>query len=76
MSDQGDAGGFQEEQNPPLPFIYIGGTAVEVVSSYRYLGVYLTMGLTWSVNTSSVVRKAHPRLYILRKLQRTGLGNS
>ncbi|KAI4898399.1 hypothetical protein NFI96_002300 [Prochilodus magdalenae] len=51
--------------HPPL---HVGGSAVEVVSSYRYLGVHLSNNLTWSNNTSSLVRKAHQRLYFLRRL--------
>ncbi len=60
----------------PLPPLYIGGVAVEVVSSFRYLGVYITEDLTWSANTTRLVRKAHQRLYFLRKLRRAGLGSS
>ncbi|KAI3372152.1 hypothetical protein L3Q82_007008 [Scortum barcoo] len=58
---------------PPL---YVGGTAVEVVSSFRYLGVHISDDLTWSNNTSSLIRKAHQRLYFLRRLRRAGLGSS
>ncbi len=60
----------------PLPPLYIGGVAVEVVSSFRYLGVYIAEDLTWSANTTRLVRKAHQRLYFLRKLRRAGLGSS
>ncbi|KAI4885998.1 hypothetical protein NFI96_024689, partial [Prochilodus magdalenae] len=56
--------------------LHVGGSAVEVVSSYRYLGVHLSNNLTWSNNTSSLVRKAHQRLYFLRRLRRAGLGSS
>ncbi|KAI3374203.1 hypothetical protein L3Q82_006058 [Scortum barcoo] len=42
----------------PSP-LYIGGTAVEVVSSFRYLGVHISDDLTWSKNTSCLIRKAH-----------------
>ena len=35
---------------PPL---HIGETAVEVVSSYRYLGVHITDDLTWRHTTST-----------------------
>ncbi|KAI4904782.1 hypothetical protein NFI96_002045 [Prochilodus magdalenae] len=62
-------------RHAPLP-LHVGGTAVEVVSNYRYLGVHLSNNLTWSNNTSSLVRKAHQRLYFLRRLRRAGLGSS
>ncbi|KAI4872918.1 hypothetical protein NFI96_005300 [Prochilodus magdalenae] len=66
---------FRRGRHAPLP-LHVGGSAVEVVSSYRYLGVHLSNNLTWSNNTSSLVRKAHQRLYFLRRLRRAGLGSS
>ncbi|KAI3368423.1 hypothetical protein L3Q82_025376 [Scortum barcoo] len=50
------------------PQLYIEGTAMEVVSSFRYLGVHISDDLTWSNNTSCLIRKAHQRLYFLRRL--------
>ncbi|KAI4879135.1 hypothetical protein NFI96_007722 [Prochilodus magdalenae] len=61
---------FRRGRHAHLP-LHVGGSAVEVVSSYRYLGVHLTC----SNNTSSLVRKAHQRLYFLRRLRRAGLGS-
>ncbi len=66
---------FRRDRRPPPP-LYIRGVAVEVVSSFRYLGVYITEDLTWRTNTTRLVRKAHQRLYFLRKLRRAGLGSS
>ncbi len=66
---------FRRDRRPLSP-LYIGGVAVEVVSSFRYLGVYIAEDLTWSANTTRLVRKAHQRLYFLRKLRRAGLGSS
>ncbi|KAI4890202.1 hypothetical protein NFI96_002001, partial [Prochilodus magdalenae] len=65
---------FRRGRHAHLP-LHVGGSAVEVVSSYRYLGVHLSNNLTWSNNTSSLVRKAHQRLYFLRRLRRAGLGS-
>ncbi|KAI4896432.1 hypothetical protein NFI96_006934 [Prochilodus magdalenae] len=48
--------------------ISIKGVDVEVVRSYRYLGVHLDERLDWSVNTDIVYKKAQSRLYILRRL--------
>ncbi|KAI3356586.1 hypothetical protein L3Q82_017786, partial [Scortum barcoo] len=52
--------------------------SVEVVSSFRYLGVHISDDLTWSKNTSCLIRKAHQRqrLYFLRRLRRAGMGSS
>ncbi|KAI4871589.1 hypothetical protein NFI96_021134, partial [Prochilodus magdalenae] len=66
---------FRRGRHAHLP-LHVGGSAVEVVSSYRYLGVHLSNNLTWSNNTSSLVRKAHQRLYFLRRLRQAGLGSS
>ncbi len=66
---------FRRDRRPPPP-LYIGGVAVEVVSSFRYLGVYITEDLTWRTNTTRLVRKAYQHLYFLRKLRRAGLGSS
>ncbi|KAI3363043.1 hypothetical protein L3Q82_011705 [Scortum barcoo] len=49
---------FRRGRHLPSP-LYIGGTAVEVVSSFRYLGVHISDDLTWSKNTSCLIRKAH-----------------
>ena len=67
---------FRRSRHPPILPCTSEGTAVEVVSSFRYLGVHLKDDLTWSSNTSSLVRKAHQRLYFLRRLRRAGLGRS
>ncbi|KAI4873031.1 hypothetical protein NFI96_008738 [Prochilodus magdalenae] len=48
--------------------ISINGVDVEVVRSYRYLGVHLDERLDWSVNTDIVYKKAQSRLYFLRRL--------
>ncbi|XP_049329271.1 uncharacterized protein LOC125791563 [Astyanax mexicanus] len=66
---------FRRSQHAHLP-LHIGGSAMEVVDSYRYLGVPLSSNLTWSNNTSTLVRKAHQRLYFLRRLRRAGLGSA
>ncbi|KAI4881889.1 hypothetical protein NFI96_006948 [Prochilodus magdalenae] len=49
--------------------ISIKGFDVEVVRSYKYLGVHLDERQDWSVNTDSVYKKAQSRLYFLRRLR-------
>ena len=51
----------------------IGGTLVERVSSFKFLGVHLAEDLTWTTNTSHLVRKAQQRLHFLRRLRRVNL---
>ena len=54
--------------------IQIGGTAVERVKEFKFLGVHITEDLTWAVQTERVVKKAQQRLYFLRKLKKAGMG--
>ena len=51
-----------------LPLI-INGDCVERVASFRFLGVHMEEGLTWSTNTSELLKKAQQRLYFLRVLR-------
>uniref|UniRef100_A0A3B1KH12 Reverse transcriptase domain-containing protein n=1 Tax=Astyanax mexicanus TaxID=7994 RepID=A0A3B1KH12_ASTMX len=55
--------------------LFINGTAVERVSSTKFLGVHVTEDLSWSTNSASLARKANQRLYFLRKLRRAGAPN-
>ncbi|KAK3521061.1 hypothetical protein QTP86_017277 [Hemibagrus guttatus] len=47
----------------------INGSNVEIVKSTKFLGVDLAEDLTWSLNTSSITKKAQQRLYFLRRLR-------
>lgn len=42
---------------------------IEIVQSYRYLGVYLDSKLNWIKNTEVVFKKAQSRLLFLRKFR-------
>ncbi|KAI4871332.1 hypothetical protein NFI96_009818, partial [Prochilodus magdalenae] len=54
----------RQELHTPL---FIGGTEVERVKTFKFLGV-----LTWSHNTHYIVRKSQQRLYFLRRLRKFG----
>ena len=54
----------------------ISGFPVEVVSTFKLLGVMLSNDLTWRVHIDYVLKKANSRLYALRKLRRAGLNQS
>ena len=58
---------FQRTKRAPLP-VSIEGVNVEVVSTYKYLGVHLDNKLDWSANTDAVYKKGQSRLYFLRRL--------
>ncbi|XP_051507888.1 uncharacterized protein LOC127414139 [Myxocyprinus asiaticus] len=53
--------------------ITINGAPVERVSSFKFLGVHITEELTWSIHTEAVVKKAHQRLFFLRRLRKFGM---
>ncbi|KAK0148991.1 RNA-directed DNA polymerase from mobile element jockey [Merluccius polli] len=54
---------------PALLPVTIEGVNVEVVDTYKYLGVHLDDKLDWSVNTAAVYKKGQSRLYFLRRLR-------
>jgi hypothetical protein len=60
----------QQREHPP---IYINGTAVEKVESFKFLGVHITDKLKWSTHVHSVVKKVQQRLFNLRRLNKFGL---
>ncbi|KAL0199007.1 hypothetical protein M9458_007547, partial [Cirrhinus mrigala] len=56
--------------HPPLT---IDSSAVERVSSTKFLGVHITEDLTWTTNTMSLSKKAQQRLHFLRRVKRASL---
>lgn len=60
--------------NKPLPaHLYINGECVEQVESFKFLGVLISADLSWSINTSELVKKAQQQLHFLRVLRREHL---
>ena len=53
--------------------VYINGDEVERVKSFKFLGVQITNNLSWSPHADTVVKKAHQRLYFLRRLTKFGM---
>ncbi|KAI4899020.1 hypothetical protein NFI96_007116 [Prochilodus magdalenae] len=53
--------------------LHINGSTVEIVKSTKFLGVHLAEDLTWSLNTSTITKKAQQRLYFLRRLRKAHL---
>ncbi len=57
-------------KNPPASApTFINGTAVEIVSQYKYLGTILDDKLTSEANTDYICKKANQRLFFLRRLR-------
>ncbi|TWW67512.1 RNA-directed DNA polymerase from mobile element jockey [Takifugu flavidus] len=64
---------FRRRNNPlPAP-VNIRGTDVDVVESYKYLGVHLNNNLDWTHNTDALVKKGNSRLFLLRRLRSFGV---
>ncbi|TWW69303.1 putative RNA-directed DNA polymerase from transposon BS [Takifugu flavidus] len=59
--------------NPPPAQVNILGTDVDVVESYRYLGVQLNNNLDWTHNTDALVKRGNSRLFLLRRLRSFGV---
>uniref|UniRef100_A0A3Q3GZR9 Alkylated DNA repair protein AlkB homologue 8 N-terminal domain-containing protein n=1 Tax=Labrus bergylta TaxID=56723 RepID=A0A3Q3GZR9_9LABR len=63
---------FRRRQPSHTPLL-INGTAVERVSSTKFLGVQITDTLTWSLHTGALVKKAQQRMHFLRRMKRAHL---
>ncbi|KAI4885591.1 hypothetical protein NFI96_030073, partial [Prochilodus magdalenae] len=63
----------RQELHTPL---FIGGTEVERVKTFKFLGVHISEDLTWSQNTHYIIRKSQQRLYFLRRLRKFVSPNS
>ncbi len=59
---------FRKNKIQPDP-VCIKGNEIERVGTYKYLGVWFDNVLSWTQNTNATVRKAHSRLFCLRKLR-------
>ena len=48
-----------------LPLLSLNGSSLELVSSFRYLGVLITSNLSWSLHIQSICRKSRKILGLL-----------
>ena len=49
--------------------LLINDSTVEQVSTFKFLGTYVSNDLSWEFNSLSILSKARQRLYFLRKLK-------
>ncbi|KAK3539426.1 hypothetical protein QTP70_007666 [Hemibagrus guttatus] len=63
---------FRRAQSDHSP-LNINGSNVKIIKSTKFLCVHLVEDLTWSLNTSSITRKAQQHLYFLRRLRKAHL---
>ena len=59
-----------------IPRLCIEETPLELVTSFKVLGMTLNNKLKWQDNTLVTIKKASKRLYIIRVLRRCGLSAS
>ncbi|KAK3561235.1 hypothetical protein QTP86_030585, partial [Hemibagrus guttatus] len=67
---------FRREKGRTHDPIHINGMAVKRVSSYKFLGTDISEDLSWTTNTSSLVKKAHQRLFYLNTLKKNHLSST
>ena len=60
-------------ETPQLMQLDVDAQALELVSSYKVLGLIIQNNLKWNEHTSAVICKASKRLHILRVLRRGGV---
>ena len=48
------------------------GLNIEIVQTFKLLGVLVSSDLTWNVHIDYICAKASKRLYVLRILKRSG----
>lgn len=56
----------------PAP-LYINADCVERVHTFKFLGVQISNDLSWSANTSEMIKQAQQRLHFLRVLSKHNL---
>lgn len=53
--------------------LHINGEKVERVQTFKFLGVHVSEDLSWSPNTTVMLRKAQQRLHFFRVLRRNNM---
>ncbi|KAK3514930.1 hypothetical protein QTP86_005256, partial [Hemibagrus guttatus] len=67
---------FRREKGRTYDPIHINGMAVERVSSFKFLETHISEDLSWTTNTSSLVKKAHQCLFYLNTLKKNHLSRT
>ena len=64
---------FRKKAETPPPPLKIGGSVVEQVTSFKFLGTFVNNTLTWNTQCHAILMKAKQRFYFLRKLKHFGV---
>lgn len=65
---------FRRHKEDHLP-LAINNIEVQRVDSYRFLGINISSSLKWKDNTSTILKKAHQRLFFLKQLKKCGVSS-
>ena len=60
---------FRRKKKSQVVPIQMKGADIEIVDSYKYLGVVIDSKLNWSLHIDKVYKKTQSRLFFLRKLK-------
>jgi hypothetical protein len=63
---------FRKQRREHAP-IHINRTAVERVTSFKFLNIHITEDVSWINNTTTFVKRLQQRLYFLRRLKKSGM---
>ncbi len=74
--DQGAGGGLQETEQRTHTHHHRQDTCGAGKQLLKFLGAHITEDLTWSAHTDAVLKKAHQRLFFLRRLRKFGTSPS
>jgi len=67
---------FSTKINDNLSAVKINGKQIDTVSHAKILGLNVSNDLKWNCHIDEITKKARSRLYCLRQLKRSGLGNN
>ena len=66
---------FRRNKSQITP-LYINNTEVEQISSFKFLGTFISNDLNWTTNCTSILKKAKQRIYFLRCLKSYNVNHS
>ena len=64
---------FMGNPNTIMKPLYIGNQIVEIISSYKLLGVIINENLKWNCHVDYITSKTSKKLYVHRLLKRAGV---
>ena len=67
---------FRRKRSVDPDPLYIGGECVERVQTFRFLGVLISADISWTDNTTAIIKKAQQRLHFLRVLRKYNLDSN